>query len=229
MFLDFSRILSLTIPIASPGGSASAFWVPKSSASGLSSGSLRSAANADVTASTRMSASGFCALTSLASATLSLRTPVEDSLLTQWTASMSLVTFPSMSEGLMAFPQGTWTSVTSLPLAVPHSMNLFPKEPLLIPSDFDATAFLMDPSMRTVAEPPTRNTSSSVQRAFLIFSTIAPWRALYSLHLCVIIGLVCAMRLSASTCTGPTVKSCLLILLSPNACALNERGNARTN
>ena len=173
-FLDFSIILSLTTAIASPGGRASAFCVPNIIASGWSFGRSKSTAIADVTASTIMSASGFCFLTSSASAVLLLNTPVEDSLLTHVTASTSFVTLPSISEGLIAFPQGTWISATFLPLAVAHSINLLPKEPFEIPRQLLDTAFLTAPSINTVAEPPTRNMSSSVLSAFLIFSTIAP-------------------------------------------------------
>ena len=151
---------------------------------------LMSMANADVTASTWMIASGFWALTSLARATESLKTPVEDSLLTQWTISTSFPTFPAMCSGFIASPQGTWTFSTVFPLSSPSSMDLFPKEPLVIPRVLDAAPFLIPASSMMVADPPTRKTSMSVFRTFLIFSTMFPWSSLYSLDLCVIMGLV---------------------------------------
>ena len=153
---------------------------------------FRSIAKADVTASIMVRASGFWALTSLANASESLNTPVEDSLLTQWTASMSLVTFPAMCSGFIALPQGTSTFVTSFPLSCPSSMDLFPKEPLVSPRDLLLTPFLIAASSMTVADPPTRKTSISVLRAFWIFSTMPAWSSLYSLQRCVIIGLVIA-------------------------------------
>ena len=152
-----------------------------------------------MTASTIISASGFCSLTALARATESLKTPVEDSLLTQWTISISLVTFPSMSAGFIALPHSTWTFSTVFPLSSPISMDLLPKDPLVMPRDFSLTPFLMTPSRKAVADPATRNTSMSVSRVFLIFSTMSAWSSLYSLDLCVIIGLFIDSRVSGAT------------------------------
>ena len=111
-------------------------------------------------------------------------------MLTQWTSSVSFPTFPAMCSGFMAFPQGTWTFSTVLPLSSPSSMDLFPKDPLVIPRVFLEAPFLTAASSMIVADPPTRNTSMSVSRVFWIFSTIPAWSSLYSLHLWVIIGLV---------------------------------------
>ena len=152
-----------------------------------------------MTASTIISASGFCSLTALARATESLKTPVEDSLLTQWTISVSLPTLPSMCSGFIALPHSTWTLSTVFPLSSAISMDLFPKDPLVIPRDFSLMPFLMAPSRKAVADPATRKTSMSVSSVFLIFSTMSPWSSLYSLHLCVIIGLFIESRVSGAT------------------------------
>ena len=160
-----------------------------------------------------ISASGFCSLTDLARATESLNTPVDDSLLTQWTSSTSLDTFPSMSSGFIALPQGIWTLSTVLPLSSAISMDLLPKDPLVMPIVLLAEPFLMAPSRNAVADPATRNTSMSVSRVFLIFSTMSPWSSLYSLERCVIMGLFIDSRVSGATYTGPTVKSVLLKII----------------
>ena len=145
-----------------------------------------SMANAAVTTSTIFRASGFCSETALEMATELLNTPVEDSLATQHTASVSFVTLPAICSGLMALPQGTSTLSTCLPLSSAISMSLFPNEPLVMPRHFSETPFLMAPSLKAVADPATM----SVSRAFLIFSTMLPWSSLYSAERCVIMGLV---------------------------------------
>jgi len=152
--------------------------------------SFRSIAKAEVTASTITSASGFCSLTDLASATESLKTPVEDSLLTQWTSSTSFPIFPSMCSGFIALPQGTSTLSTAFPLSSAISMDLLPNDPLVIPKVFSEAPFLMAPSRKAEADPATMNTSISVSSAFLTFSTMDACSSLYSGERCVIIGLV---------------------------------------
>ena len=112
-------------------------------------------ANMEVTASIMMSESGFWDLTDSASATESQYTPEEDSLETQWTASVSLATLPSMSAGLTAVPRGTLTLSTVLPLVSATSMDLSPKEPEVSPRDFLEIPLLAAPSRSTVAEPDT--------------------------------------------------------------------------
>ena len=78
-------------------------------------------------------------------------------------------------------------------------MSLLPKEPLVIPRHLSFTAFLMAPSLNTVADPATRKTSMSVSRALRIFSTMFAWSSLYSPERCVIIGLVIDSRVSGAT------------------------------
>ncbi len=137
--------------MARPGGNASAFWLPKTMASGRILRRCMSTAPTAVTPSTNSNGSPL-ARTASAISSMGLSTPVDDSFETTVMASASGLILPSMCSLRTALPQVASMRSTSFPFRVPICCQRSPKEPLEMPIIFLCTPQRTHDSRNPVAE-----------------------------------------------------------------------------